>query len=287
VICFKQYKYCTLTGVKEDDMRGIQLLVVAVLVVLTVIPGCQGASAEEPDPRDQRIEDLEGDLLDCQTTADQNIADAVATAKAETETRLREEFAQALSEKDDQVVDLQADVDWLIEANEDLAKSNALAQVFVEGSSKYATGKIFHQDIFDALHQFYPGLWSTGCFPKGGYAEVTSIDNLQRFLEADNISETARYREITKEDNFNLSDQAAYAFKVRWVLAGLPPCCLALLKCDRGEGEHWRNLFIALEEGEVVFYEVVPTRDTITRIEEPFPEEEESNIFLDINKDFF
>jgi hypothetical protein len=267
-----------LTGVKEDDMKGIQLLVVAVLVVLTVIPGCQGASAEEPDPRDQRIEDLEGDLLDCQTTADQNIADAVATAKAETETRLREEFAQALSEKDDQIVDLQADVDWLTEVNEDLVSVNALAAEFIKDpNQRYVIARVTIDEFLDGLHEAYCCLMTRGSYKDR--IELTSLENLEKFLEADPMNKQAWFRPLYDPDDFNLSDEAAFLFKVRWINAGLPGGSLGLLKCDRGEGIHWRNLFVTVEEGKVVFYEVDPVHDTITKVEEQIREGNYCHVF--------
>ena len=245
-------------------MKGIQLLAVAVLVVLTVIPGCQGAFAEEIELRDQRIKDLEGDLLDCQTTAVQDIADAVSAAEAETEASLRQEYDDLVGEKDQEISQLKVELSQLEEANQNLIAVNALA-IEVDSSPGSVTAQATFDEFIEALKKFYPG----GAGMIGSYTKdrmrMTSLENLEKFLAADG----SNHDMLLMDRPENIGDLAAFAFKVRWMESGLPSECLGLLKCDRGEGVHWRNVFATKEDGEIVFYEVVPNKDEVVKVEEP------------------
>ena len=253
-----------MTGVEEDDMKGIQLFVVVVLVILTVIPGCQGASAEEPDPRDQTIEDLETALLECQTTADQDIADAVAAAKAETEASLRQEYDDLIGEKDQEISRLVREVVQLVEDNQALAEANTFA--LEVKFSTFVIAQPTFDEFIEALNKFYPERLGAllGSHTKGRM-QVTSLDNLEKFLKADG----SNHDMFLVDRPENKGDLAAFAFKARWMESGLPGESLGLLKCDRGEGVHWRNVFATMEDGEIVFYEVVPNKDEVVKVEEP------------------
>jgi vacuolar-type H+-ATPase subunit H len=248
-------------------MRTTMLLSILVVVVLTVIPGCQGASQNEPVVQDS-AEDLQTKLTACETSKETAVSEAVEEAKKVAEEQLNKGYQTALSEKDQEISKLKEEIAALEQTNQELVSVNALASEWRNVSpSTHVTSHAELDELRVAVETWYPNLSSfqLGLVGTRDF-DFTTRENLERFLEADSSNND---RMLRPRPASNLGDHAAFLFKVRWIEAGLPAGSIGLMKCDRGEGSHWRNLFITKEDEEIVFYEVVPNRDQIIKITEP------------------
>lgn len=94
--------------------------------------------------------------------------------------------------------------------------------------------------------------------------ELVSLQTLKRFLAKDKTycGMAASFCRKTKNPGV---DELAFRLKVHWMMAGIPPWSLGLIRTEVG----WYNIFLTVENDEYVLYEVIPLTEEIIKLEKP------------------
>ena len=129
---------------------------------------------------------------------------------------------------------------------------------------KEIIGVIGNQELYLALKQFYPNAFIDVLDYK---YQLVGLETLKKFLAAD---DTNHYQ--WQEDYYDCDD-FSFRLKGQWIQSGFASCPLGIIKGERICGDektkHWRNLFVAKENGKLVLYEIEPTNDSVTKVEKP------------------
>jgi len=220
-------------------MKGkIVGLVLAVLLVCFVFPGCSAG----------QIDELESQIATLQ--------DDKAVVEAE-----RDELDSNLEKKDVDISKLEE------EKAELLTKIEYLEEPMPTYSNVKIVGYISFTQTVELQRDFFwdcPG--RTSSFIGKGPFPLVGVETLEKFL-ADDMTERLPG---CSPNSYNACDELAFRLKDRWIKAGLPPWSLNLVKVERsqfGIDMSWQNLFLTKENGQFVFYEVNARSDRITKLE--------------------
>lgn len=246
----------------------------AVLLVGLTLPGCSTG----------RINELESQVAMLQTwkaTAEAQVA-ALQDEKEATEVErdgLQSDLEDKITElniKDSQVEEISAvlgerDAE-IFKLEEEKAELQIEMEYLKEPALKMSAktiGRVTFDELKELAREFFPNASrNTGSYVKEPYP-LASIETLEEFLKEDSTNRVSSFH----LNRVNALDELAFRLKDRWIRAGLPPHSLGLIKCERiikGEKQMgWRNIFITIENDELVIYEVWAFLDKIEKIEEP------------------
>jgi len=152
------------------------------------------------------------------------------------------------------------------------AENEFLKEPAPQLDAPWIAGTITFKETVELLREFFPrSSRMTSAYTRGPY-QLVDLETLENFLAVDKTDTFPLYL----ERSYDVGDPLAFRLKEHWIEAGIPPWSLGLIKGERmtsfGKVWCWRNIFLTIENGEYVFYEVVPHTDEIIKIEEPYLE---------------
>lgn len=107
-------------------------------------------------------------------------------------------------------------------------------------------------------------------YSKGQYGsyQLVSLETLKRFLAKDQTNCGGAAGIYRRTQNPGV-DEFAFRLKIHWIMAGIPPWSLGLIKAEREGREVWHNIFLTIENEEYVLYDGVPLTEEIVKLERP------------------
>ena len=248
-------------------MKGTDRLHIVLVVLLTLGALCTGCGY--PD----QIAALEAQLAQSEDEL-QSTRDALHEAQSDVSekedsltilTRDFEVLQSVASEKDSTIAELTEQVSTLEEENEFLrlpppetVKGEVAGYISLERT----------RELYDNWLPLAGG--SLSAKARGPYALAT-LATLKAFLEENHVDS---FPPLGRQNKSDYGDIAAYLLKDAWDASNLPGWSLGLAKVEEthpyyGPNTVWQNIFLTQEDGEYVFYEVDPRRDTATKMEKP------------------
>lgn len=255
----------------KKKIAGIALVV---LLVGLIVSGCSTG----------RINELESQIATLQT--DKTAAEAEVVALQDEKVATVAERDGLKSDLEDKITELNnknsqleeistvlgerdAEISKLEEEKVELqAEVECLGKPPLEQVSKKAAGRIDQQTAIEEGRKLFERVGGSGSTGVSSYI-LESVETLEKFLKNDITDHCPHCR----QNPYDAGDGWAFQLKDHWIKAGLSPFSLGLVKMEidttYGRMLVWRNMFLTKENGQLVFYEVDPCSDKITKIEEP------------------
>ena len=236
----------------EMQKRIVSIVLAVLLVGLVVLPGCVSRG---------ELNELKAQLVekDAQTEAQAAQINELETQIAALNSTIEAKDAE-IAELEEENTKLKTEIEKIEFFKRKVPQMDP-AEIEIVGT---ITGKESVEMTREAFpsYCFRTTEWSS----KGsdGSYELVSLQTLKRFLDRDqtNCGMVAGVYRQTQNPGV---DEFAFRLKIHWIMAGIPPWSLGLIRTELG----WYNIFLTVENDEYVLYKVIPLTEEIIKLEKP------------------